>query len=106
MHDIVLIESIKLCGKGIVVTAIVENMVYIRGSQTLYDPPEYAPCRCQITVPFDGLPDDIDVVNMDEEQLEEVLNRHVNLDIYDWEIVDSSDDRPQNEDSPYSRLYF
>lgn len=100
MKDIVLIESFKTNAKNdIVITAIVEDMVYISGSQTLLDPPEYAPARCTITVPNDHLPDDIDLDNASEDELEDIINKHINIDIYDWVI--SVDEEPR-----YSNLYF
>jgi hypothetical protein len=100
MKDIVLIESFKTNAKNdIVITAIVEDMVYISGSQTLLDPPEYAPARCTITVPNDHLPDGIDLDNASEDELEDIINKHINIDIYDWVI--SVDEEPR-----YSNLYF
>jgi len=100
MKDIVLIESFKTNAKNdIVITAIVEDMVYISGSQTLLDPPEYAPARCTITVPNDHLPDNIDLANASEDELEDIINKHINIDIYDWVI--SVDEEPR-----YSNLYF
>jgi len=100
MKDIVLIESFQTNAKNdIVVTAIVEDMVYISGSQTLIDPPEYAPCRCKITIPNDHLPNDIDLANASEEELEDIVNKYINIDNYDWVI--SVDDEPR-----YSNLYF
>jgi len=100
MKDIVLIESFKTNAKNdIVITAIVEDMVYISGSQTLIDPPEYAPARCTITVPNDHLPDDIDLDNASEDELEDIINKHINIDIYDWVIT-------VDEEPRYSNLYF
>jgi hypothetical protein len=100
MKDIVLIESFKTNAKNdIVITAIVEDMVYISGSQTLLDPPEYAPARCTITVPNDHLPDDIDLDNASEDELEDIINKHINIDIYDWVIT-------VDEEPRYSNLYF
>ena len=100
MKDIVLIESFKTNAKNdIVITAIVEDMVYISGSQTYFDPPEYAPARCTITVPNDHLPDGIDLANSSEDELEDIINKHINIDIYDWVI--SVDEEPR-----YSNLYF
>jgi len=100
MKDIVLIESFKTNAKNdIVITAIVEDMVYISGSQTLLDPPEYAPARCTITVPNDHLPDNIDLANASEDELEDIINKHINIDIYDWVIT-------VDEEPRYSNLYF
>lgn len=100
MKDIVLIESFKTNAKNdIVITAIVEDMVYIPGSQTLIDPPEYAPARCTITVPNDHLPDNVDLANASEDELEDIINKHVNIDIYDWVIT-------VDEEPRYSNLYF
>lgn len=107
MKDIVLIESILVNDPGIVITAIVEDMQYVPGSQTLIDPPEYAPARCTITVPFDDIPDHIDVFSLDEDGLEETINKYVNIDLYDWKVVapDNSNDDP-SEDRRYSRCFF
>lgn len=100
MHDIVLIESFKVDDKkNIVITAIVEDMVYIPGSQTLIDPPEYAPSRCTITIPNDHLPDNTNLDDVSEEALEELINRNVNIDNYDWVISDKEENR-------YSDLYL
>ena len=100
MKDIVLIESFKTNAKNdIVITAIVEDMVYISGSQTYIDPPEYAPARCKITIPNDHLPDDIDLANASEDELEDIINKHINIDIYDWVIT-------VDEEPRYSKLYF
>ena len=100
MKDIVLIESFKTNAKNdIVITAIVEDMVYIPGSQTLIDPPEYVPARCTITVPNDHLPDNVDLANASEDELEDIINKHVNIDIYDWVIT-------VDEEPRYSNLYF
>lgn len=100
MHDIVLIESFQINYKNdIVVTAIVEDMVYVPGSQTLIDPPEYAPARCVILVPNDHLPPEIKLDGASEEELEEIVNRHVNLDNYDWVLTTAEEPR-------CSGLYF
>ena len=107
MHDIVLIESFKTNAKSdIIVTAIVEDMTYIPGSQTLIDPPEYAPARCTITVPNDHLPSDIDFIDASEEELQEIVNKYANLDNYDWviNVEDPSDDWP--DEPVHSRLFF
>lgn len=109
MKDIVLIESITVDDKAIVVTAIVEDIHYVQGSMTMYDPPEYAPGRCKVSVPFEDLPDDIIVSGLNEDQLQEVLNRYVNLDFYDWDIVDPGDynDQPRDDDEMQStRVFF
>ena len=105
MKDIVLIESFQTNAKNdIVVIAIVEDMVYIPGSQTYIDPPEYAPARCKITIPNDHLPDDIDLDNVSEDELEDIVNKHVNIDNYDWEITIAGNDF--NPEPRYSNLYF
>ena len=96
MKDVVLIKSIRCNSGGIEVKAVVEGMRYIKGSQTLYDPPEYAPALCQITIPLSHLPEDTDYTAMSEDELEEVLN-HVDLDFYEW-IIDADDSLP--------RVYF
>ena len=105
MHDIVLIESFQTNARNdIIVTAIVEDMVYVPGSQTYIDPPEYAPARCTITVPNDHLPSGLDLDDATEEELEEIVNKYINLDNYDWVItVEGNDYEPERR---YSNLYF
>jgi hypothetical protein len=105
MHDIVLIESFQTNAKNdIIVTAIVEDMVYVPGSRTHIDPPEYAPARCTITVPNDHLPAGLNLDDATEEELEEIVNKHANLDNYDWVItVEGNDYEPERR---YSNLYF
>lgn len=85
IRDIVLINKIGLDPKGVYVTATIEDVSYVRGSQSLYDPPEYAPARCTVVVPFEDLPE-LPYESMDEDELEQVLNVHANLNIYDWVI--------------------
>lgn len=106
MKDIVLIESIGYTKEGIEVKAIVEDMVYVRGSQTLYDPPEYAPALCSITIPFSDLPEHLDYSKMNEDQLQEILNRHANLDDYEWFIETESSGYDRDDDDSLSKVYF
>ena len=106
MKDIVLIESINSTSEGIEVKAIVEDMVYVRGSQSLYDPPEYAPALCTITVPFSDLPEHPDYSKMNEDQLQEVLNRHANLDHYEWIIDTEGSSNDYDDDESFSKVYF
>jgi hypothetical protein len=92
MKDIVSIESFKLNREGdIVVTAIVEDVVCVLAGSHL-DPPEYAPGYCTITVPAMDLPP-ICLTDLNEEDLEEVVNRYANLNAYEWKpmIMDHSD---------------
>jgi hypothetical protein len=105
MHDIVLIESFQTNAKNnIIVTAIVEDMVYVPGSQTYIDPPEYAPARCKITIPNDHIPGNFNLDGASEEYLQEIVNRHINLDNYDWVItVEGNDFEAERR---YSNLYF
>ena len=105
MHDIVLIESFQTNAKNdIVVTAIVEDMVYVPGSQTYIDPPEYAPARCKITIPNDHLPKNLNLAGASEEELEDIVNKYSNLDNYDWVITVEGNDFEQER--RYSNLYF
>jgi hypothetical protein len=105
MHDIVLIESFQTNAKNdIIVTAIVEDMVYVPGSQTYIDPPEYAPARCKITIPNDHIPGNFNLDGASEEYLQEIVNRHINLNNYDWVItVEGNDFEAERR---YSNLYF
>lgn len=105
MYDIVLIESFRINAENdIIVTAIVEDMVYVSGSQTYFDPPEYAPARCTIIIPNDDLPDDVNLVDASEKDLEDIVNKHIDLDSYDW-IVEEEDNSADLEPE-YSNLYF
>ena len=105
MYDIVLIESFRINAENdIIVTAIVEDMVYVSGSQTYFDPPEYAPARCTIIIPNDDLPDDVNLVDASEKDLENIVNKHIDLDSYDW-IVEEEDNSADLEPE-YSNLYF
>ena len=105
MYDIVLIESFRINAENdIIVTAIVEDMVYVSGSQTYFDPPEYAPARCTIIIPNDDLPDDVNLVDASEKDLEDIVNKHIDLDSYDW-IVEEEDNSFDLEPE-YSNLYF
>ena len=105
MHDIVLIESFKTnATNDIIVTAIVEDMTYVPGSQTHIDPPEYAPARCKITIPNDHLPDNINLDDASEEDLEQIINKHINIDNYDWVITVEGDDHEPERRQSY--LYF
>lgn len=105
MHDIVLIESFQTNAKNdIIVTAIVEDMVYVPGSQTYIDPPEYAPARCKTTIPNDHIPSNFNLDDASEEYLQEIVNKHINLDNYDWVItIEGNDFEPERR---YSNLYF
>jgi hypothetical protein len=105
MHDIILIESFQTNAKNdIIVTAIVEDMVYVPGSQTYIDPPEYAPARCKITIPNDHIPGNFNLDGASEEYLQEIVNRHINLNNYDWVItVEGNDFEAERR---YSNLYF
>ena len=88
MHDIVLIESFQTNAKNdIIVTAIVEDMVYVPGSRTHIDPPEYAPARCTITVPNDHLPAGLNLDDATEEELSTVETKNRNKEIESGESV-------------------
>lgn len=88
-HDLVHVECISWCSKQehIELVAIAEEMVLVPGSRTYLDPPEYAPARVKIEVSLDYLPEGLDYANMDEEELQDVLNRHVNLDAFEWQVM-------------------
>lgn len=95
VYDILSIESIRFDSKNehIVVRAILDNIAYIRGSQTYWDPPEYAPFLCETTIYTDNLPDSV-LLQDDDEYLEEVINQYNLLANQDWE--------PVHEDYSYS----
>jgi hypothetical protein len=86
MKDIASIESFKLNEDGdIVVTAVIENVICTYAG-SIYGPPEYAPGLCSITIPSLDLPP-LDLTNLNEEELEEVVNRYANLNIYEWKRI-------------------
>jgi len=59
--------------KELIVTALFEDAVYIPGSQTLEDPPEYRPALFEASVPLDWLPDN-DYASMSLEEVAKVLD--------------------------------
>lgn len=72
---------------AVMVSAIVEDSVYIRGSQTSYDPPEYAPALCWATVSSSYFDEDLDLSALSEEQLKEEVLRNEELINFSW-IID------------------
>jgi hypothetical protein len=108
MHDIVSIEQIRLDkGSGdIIVRAILENITYIQGSQTQWDPPEYAPCLCETTIYNEAIPPWIQLQD-NEEDLEEVINRYNLLVNQDWiPIIEDNSDADLDEPYIGGRLFF
>lgn len=93
LHDIISIEKICLDSDGdIVVEAILENMGPISSPQTLYDPPEFAPCLCRTTIYKESVPPWMKLEDK-EELLEDIINRYNLLLLQDWEPIafDDSD---------------
>lgn len=103
MKDIVLIESIKASMRGLVVSAIVEDVTCSETAERLTTPPDFAPIRCKITVPYYYLPPRIDYPLLGEDELEELLNKHVNLNEFEWvsSVSDNKDD-----DKRLTRVFF
>jgi len=103
MKDIILIESIKADMRGVVVSAIVENVNCSETAERLTTPPDFAPIRCTITVPYYYLPPLIDYFHLGEDELEELLNKHVNLNEFEWvpSVSDNKDD-----DKRLMRVFF
>lgn len=109
MHDIVSIESICLDQESgdIVVKAILEEIVYIQGSQTHVSPPEYAPCLCETVIYKESVPPGVVLID-NEEELEEIINRYNLLANQDWKpiIEDYSDSDLDDTPYPGGRLFF
>lgn len=75
---------------AVMVSAIVEDSIYVRGSQTLYEPPEYAPALCWATVGSSYFDEDLDLSALSEEQLKEEVLKNEKLISFSW-IIDHHD---------------
>ena len=67
--------------------AVIDDGVYIKGSQTLIDPPEYGPGLFQADVGFDYLPEEFNPHAVD--LVSQLVD--VDLDGLEWIQVDTSD---------------
>jgi hypothetical protein len=93
-YEIILIESFDVDRDGnLIITAILENMGNCTVRQSHLDPPEYAPARCKTLIYPEALPDDIEFVGKNAEELEDLVNRYSLLVNQEWERVrvDNSD---------------
>lgn len=108
MHEIVLIEEFYVRKDGdLEITAIVENMGQQTVQQSLYDLPEFAPARCYTTINKEYLPEGIEFRGKDQDQLEELVNRHGLLFQQEWKVITHHDDRDIDDYEPTgSRLFF
>lgn len=108
MHDIVLIEDFTVNSDGdLIITAILENMGHCTVQQTHWDAPEFAPARCKTVIYAEGLPDGVQFTGLNDDQLEELVNRHSLLINQEWEVI-ITDDTDCDLDSCYggSQLFF
>lgn len=72
----------------IYVEAIIQDAVYIKGSQTLIDPPEYGPGLFKTTISSYYFPEDVE---LEEDNLQELIGLHIDLNDQEWVAVDTSD---------------
>ena len=88
MHDIVVIESIKLTeDEDIEIIAILENMDASIESKQSWIAPTVAPVRCRTLVSRYLFPVDIILQGMDEVELEDMVNRYANISNQEWEVL-------------------
>lgn len=108
MHEIVLIEEFYVRKDGdLEITAIVENMGHQTVYQSLYDLPEFAPARCYATISKEYLPEGVEFKGKNQDELEELVNRHGLLFQQEWKVITLHDDRDVDDYEPTgSRLFF
>jgi hypothetical protein len=108
MHDIVLIEDFTVNEDGdLIITAILENMGRCTVQQSYWDAPEFAPARCRTVIHAEGLPHGVQFIGLNDDQLEELVNRNSLLVNQEWEVV-INDDSDRDLDSCYEggQLFF
>jgi len=108
-YDIVLIEDFDVDRDGnLIVTAVIENMGKCTVPQSLYDPPEFAPCLCKTTIYPESLPDNREFKGKTGPQLEEYVNRYQLLVNAEWTpIINDCSDYDDDDYCPSgSGLYF
>lgn len=71
------------------VEAVIQDAVYIPGSQTHLDPPEYGPGLFSSTFSTDFFPEGLE---LEEDKLIELVEQHIDLDSQEWILMDTSDD--------------
>lgn len=69
---------------------MIEDAVYVKGSQTLYDPPEYAPAKMYDFLEEFQFPDDVDISSMSNGELENWIKDNKDSIDFSW--------RPYDED--------
>ena len=88
MHDIILIESIKLIeGEDIQLVAILENMNASHKAKQHLTVPDVAPVKCRTTISRASIPHWLNLKDLDENGLEEIINRYASLGSQSWEIL-------------------
>ena len=88
MHDIVLIESIKLTKEeNIQLVAILENVDASIEAKNPKVVPTFAPLKCRTTIDRAAIPHWLNLKEMDEDELEDVINRYTNLNKQEWEAM-------------------
>lgn len=94
MYGIIQVTDLELNSDGdIEIKAIVEDMVLVPGSQTLIDPPEYAPCLCQATIWKEYFLPDTELRD-DRDYLKELIIENNLLKECMWEpIIEDDSDR-------------
>jgi len=81
-------EKVKIDSAGdIIVTSLVDDAVYIQGSQTLEDPPEYAAALCELRITRDEVLDylhDNNITAFDTNFLSPEILKEVVLSFVEW----------------------
>ena len=88
MHDIVLIESVKLIkGEDVELIAILENMDASLEAKQVWIAPTVAPVKCRTVIDRAALPHWLDLRSMTPQELSEAVNRYTNLSKQEWEVL-------------------
>jgi hypothetical protein len=88
MHDIISIESIKLTEEDdIQFIAILENMDAAYRTKQHLTVPDVAPVKCRTIIDRASLPHWLNLKDLDEEGLQEIVNRYGCLGNQNWEIL-------------------
>jgi hypothetical protein len=88
MHDIVSIESIKLTKEeDIQFIAILENMGAAHRTNQYLTVPDVAPIKCRTLIDRASLPHWLNLKDLDEEGLQEIVNRYGSLGGQSWEVL-------------------
>lgn len=81
-------EKVEIDSVGdIIVTSLVDDAVYIQGSQTLEDPPEYAAALCELRITRNevlGYLNDNDITVSDTNFLPPEILKEVVLSFVEW----------------------